>query len=544
MTKHKGKLCPDGPGTRLKQSLKAWGFKERAGCDCNKYALEMNIMGPQWCWDHLDKIVDWLRNNAKERSLPFSAWFAKRFIRAAIRDYERDNMNLRKTFDRVFCINLDRRPDRWKRFQGNLPKDWPFAPVKKVQAIDGQKVQRPQWWRQGGGAWGCFRTHLRLIEQCLNNGVDSVLLMEDDALFPDDFTVRVRAFLEAVPDDWGMLYLGGQHLHVNNSPPIRVNDEVFIPYNVNRTHAFALRGKTMTEVYRHLCRNDWHNGNHIDHHLGRFHQRRDPEHPVYCPKEWLVGQAGGKSNISGRNPDDRFWAAAERLADVDPKNEPFVAVLGVHSSGSSCMAGVLYHLGLHLGNELTGFYGNRPDAGECGYEAVGLANLCETCIPFPSTELKVKRQKAWTLLMTWVNAKRREAYHRGTIAAGKYPQLCRLGNQLINATGDKLRVIDIERPLEDSIASLVKRTGKDPDVIEKHQRWLYAGKRNILERVPSEDQLTVNYYDLLSQTETEIRRVADFLQDRTGRELVDEVRLAKAVKNVHPHKQTIKGAGQ
>jgi hypothetical protein len=234
-----------------------------------------------------------------------------------------------QVFDAVYCLNLDRRPDRWERFQNEIPADWPFRPVERVAAVDGKLAPPPDWWTQGRGAWGCYRSHLRCIEHALNAGMESILLLEDDAKFCDGFAEKAQAFFAALPDDWGMLYLGGQHLLVNHHPPKRINDLVFQPYNVNRTHAFALRGAMLAKVYKHLNRIDWQKGHHIDHHLGRLHQRR--EDPIYCPPEWLVGQDEGRSNINGRDNELRYWVDADEIDSVKPADEPFVAVLGLHS---------------------------------------------------------------------------------------------------------------------------------------------------------------------------------------------------------------------
>lgn len=440
-------------------------------------------------------------------------------------------MDLRQFFGAVFCVNLQRRPDRWQQFVANVPADWPFAAITHSQAIDGKRVPPPTWWKQGAGAWGCYRSHMSLIEHCLNHGIESVLLLEDDALFPDDFVSRVSEFLRHVPDDWGMLYLGGQHLKKNVQPPEEINQHVWRPFNVNRTHAFALRGATMKAVYKHLHAQDWRNGHHIDHHLGRFHQLRS--HPIYCPREWLVGQAAGKSNISGKTPPDRFWMAASTAA-VKPVDNRFVAVLGLHSSGSSCVAGVLYHLGLHLGNKLSGYYGSNPDQ-SCGFEAAGLASLCEAAIPFPAVELKQKRGKVFSRLQKWIKDRQREAHAKGTLAAGKYPMLCRLGTQLRNIAGADLRVISIERPLQDSIDSLIKRCPKKPpEALDAHQRWLHIGREQTMDALADNQKLRVEYYRLLADPDGEIRRICEFLDITPTAE-----QLAKAALYVQPDKQHI-----
>jgi hypothetical protein len=410
---------------------------------------------------------------------------------------------------------------------------WPFRKIQRFQAIDGKKVKPPNWWTQGGGAWGCYRSHLRIMEDALNRGVKSVLFLEDDALPCEDFGPKAEAFIRNLPKDWGMVYLGGQHLMINQHPPKKVNDEVFIPYNVNRTHAFALRGEMMSIVYRHISRIDWVKNHHIDHHLGRLHQQR--RHPIYCPKEWILGQAEGKSNISGREFGDRFWAAAETIVGVDPKDQPFVAVIGLHSSGSSVLAGVLYHLGLHLGNSLGGFYGNNPDK-SCGFEAQGLVQICEKALPFPAVEMKMKRGRIWAELRDWMNQRRREAANMGTLAAGKYPQLAALGNQLRNIAGKNLRVIAADRPLEDSVESMIRRVKRKfcEDEVRNHQEFLHTEKEALIQSLEESQVLRVNYQDLLDDPHEVIRRILEFL-DFTPL----EGRIEKAAEYVNPDQQHV-----
>jgi len=413
-----------------------------------------------------------------------------------------------RIFERVVCVNLKRRGDRWADFLNHLPADWPFANVKRYEAIDSKCVKPPGWWTSGAPAWGCYSSHLRIIEDCLNRGIKSVLLMEDDAICCEDFRAQVLDFLAHVPANWQMIYLGGQNLRVDRHPPKKINDWVYQPWNVNRTHAFAIQGDMLRIVYKHLLRRDWLKGNHIDHHLGRLHQRR--EHRIYIPGKWLIGQAESYSNIKGKKKPTLFWPAAETAAGgaEAARTVPFVAVVGLHSSGSSCLAGVLHHLGVHLGNKLIGYYGNDPDK-SCGFEAVQLAKICEDAIPFPSTKYAQKRGTIYWRLFRWINQKRREAHARQTIAGGKYPMLCRLGDQLRSVCGDKLKLIAIDRPIEESIQSLIRRCPKrNPANLRAHQEWLDTGKTDLLAQV---DHLRVNYADLLSDPNAQIQRILDYL---------------------------------
>jgi hypothetical protein len=146
--------------------------------------------------------------------------------------------------------------------------------------IDGRRLATPPQWRAGNGAWGCYRSHLLILEKCLLEG--------------------------------------------------------------------------------------WHIKHHIDHHLGRLTQRRyemmvqsktvDKESlAVYTPDRWLVGQLPTKSNICGRKWEQtRFFNDAR---NADHSDAPFFAVLGPHRSGTSCVALVMHHLGVHMGRGFLRQYG-------------------------------------------------------------------------------------------------------------------------------------------------------------------------------------------
>ncbi len=506
---------------------------------------------------------------------------------------------------RAVCINLDRRPDRWEQFQHNCP----IAGVERSAAIDGRRCRPPEWWRQGGGAWGCMLSHISILQAALMDGLDQrggvLLVLEDDALFPPDFAEKAERFLLAVPKDWDQLYFGGQHRGVRARPPQRINGEVIRPYMVNRTQAYAVRGEFMRVLYRHLC--DWpdharHPRHHVDHRMELLHA--SGRHNVYAPTRWIIGQAGGKSDVSGRMAQDRYWnyhlpdrherglpaqagtqagrderAApdapwlgadhAVRSALVDAEGaapqrslrrrhrrhrhggpvrfkpavrKPPVWVIGLHRSGSSVTAGILHRLGVHMGNRLIG-YENR---GTGGFEAHGLAKICEQAYPFPSTEPAVDREVTKRELRAWLDHRMREAAHRGTIAGGKYPHLCFLVDMLLELEPAS-RFIHIDRPLEESIRSLTDRSAKargwlraTPDQCDRLQRALDAAKRAGLARIeslaasvvaargarsgdpacrsdtessgaPGPALLTIHYHDLLADPAAHVNRIITFL---------------------------------
>jgi hypothetical protein len=308
-----------------------------------------------------------------------------------------------------------------------------------------------------------------------------VLILEDDAVCVPDFASRYAEFAEHLPSDWGMVYLGGQHLMQARKSPVAINSHVVRPFNVNRTHAYMVRGPMMQVVYKHLCdTKTWRNGNHVDHHLGHLHMKM--KDPIYAPTNWLVGQAEGKSNVSGKDVPQRFWGRSEVLT----------VVMGAHRSGSSVLAGVIHRLGLSMGER---FVGCEEDG---GHEAAWLARLCEQVMPFPSMRLRT------TGLASRVQ--RGLKTHRGQ--AIKYPHLCAMGDYLPSP----FRVVVADRPIEHSIASLVKRSGRRHDhaKLAALQHFLVDQREAFLARWDG-PRHRVRYDDLINNAPATVAELANFL---------------------------------
>jgi hypothetical protein len=415
-------------------------------------------------------------------------------------------------FDRVCVISLDRRPDRLATFFAGLPTDFPFGKVEVVPAIDGSKCRHPSWWRQGGGAWGCYRSHVRIIEDALNAGHENILIFEDDATFAPGFAAKAREYLAALPSDWVQAYFGGQHLR----PPLAVpgNRLVVRASNVNRTHAYAIRGRVgMLRLYRWLHASDqWKNGFHIDHHYGRMH--KEQRSGFYAPANWLCGQAAGQSNISGKQTVERWWkgraAAAEPAAAGSTAERKFVAVMGLHRSGSSACAMVLHKLGVSMGDKLGGYEGRNGGGGE----ARGLAAICERAARFPSPLITMDRLELARQISGWV----RRRFIGRTIAGGKYPHLCAMGPELVEAAGDALRVVVCDRPLDESIESL-RRRSKDAKgwlaitdaEAEAVQRWLSQEREAFLRTFPAERVYRVDWRAMQEDPAAVVGELVEFL---------------------------------
>lgn len=233
-------------------------------------------------------------------------------------------------FPRIVLLSLSTQADRAAAALTRLAESGMArrGDVTVMRAWPGNVAPAPAWWRSGNAAWGCLMSHVRAVQEALLDGVERVLLLEDDIVFHPRAPQWLERLMREVPEDWDQLYLGGQHLKEAAALPDR-------PYlwrakNVNRTHAYALHRRVYAKYLQHVLhaadyirRGAWH----IDHQLGLAHERADWR--TYTPAWWLCAQESGSSNISGKVLPRMWWQPF-----IYSKKLPFVRVEeGVKEAG-------------------------------------------------------------------------------------------------------------------------------------------------------------------------------------------------------------------
>lgn len=206
---------------------------------------------------------------------------------------------------KIYLINLDRRPDRYESFLKSV-EPLGLPEIERVSAVDGKEAEMPKDWRNGSpGGWGCLKSHWNIIEKAYDENIPYIMIFEDDA---ENLTDRetLDQTLAELPEDWEQFYLGCQHFYQNTNPPIRVSEHLVIPYNANRTHAYALSRKGIEKALGLL--NDypnWQKGWHIDWAYGSLHEsKKIKAYAAYPP---LFGQAAGLSDINGADNNKLAW---------------------------------------------------------------------------------------------------------------------------------------------------------------------------------------------------------------------------------------------
>jgi glycosyl transferase family 25 len=114
----------------------------------------------------------------------------------------------------IFYINLAHRTDRKAHIETQLLK------------IGLQGFQRFNAIKMENGAVGCSMSHLKVLQQALNSGLDHVLIVEDDIEFLDPalFRTQLECFLQKRSGSlWDVVLFAG-----NNMPPYKTIDETCV----------------------------------------------------------------------------------------------------------------------------------------------------------------------------------------------------------------------------------------------------------------------------------------------------------------------------
>lgn len=129
---------------------------------------------------------------------------------------------MKKYFDGIFFINLDRREDRLEFIEKQLDRVGIIA--ERISAVDGNLLDPDpsigNGWNHKGVA-GCALSHRKVIQLAKERGYKSFLVIEDDTVFSDDFVEKAPFYIGQLPEDWDMVYFGGNYL--SSLTPVNVN---------------------------------------------------------------------------------------------------------------------------------------------------------------------------------------------------------------------------------------------------------------------------------------------------------------------------------
>ena len=147
-------------------------------------------------------------------------------------------------FSKIYCINLDRRPDKYELCLPEFKKL--NLEVNRVSGVDGRTVTTPSP-RWAPGCYGLVLTNIKILTEAIENKFDSILILEDDVMFHENFYEIFNERIKFLPDDWDILYLGGNNIFRSGTFTLVTGDKNFVPTQNNyRSLNYELAKTTLT----------------------------------------------------------------------------------------------------------------------------------------------------------------------------------------------------------------------------------------------------------------------------------------------------------
>lgn len=164
-------------------------------------------------------------------------------------------MRLFDRFDKVYCINLDRRPDRLENFQNQVNK-YNLGEFERFSAYDGKQLKLPNNVNLRPGEIGVIMSNLDIIRESKKNKYNTILIIEDDCVFNDEI-INADTFFDSLPDNWDMLYMGGNHnTHMGIQPPQKINDKIVKLHSTYSAHFIGIKSTIFDQIENLLERGE------------------------------------------------------------------------------------------------------------------------------------------------------------------------------------------------------------------------------------------------------------------------------------------------
>ena len=198
-------------------------------------------------------------------------------------------MNLNELSKSIYVINLKERSDR---------RDHIIKELNKVEcdnyilfdAVNGGEI--PNNSRLTNGMFGLVSTYLNIYEHWKNNKTGNITIIEDDCVFVDDFNEKINNYIKYVPDNWDMIYFGGNH-----NKHMGIKTENINEYCLKLNHSFTAHCVILKDqVFEHLISE-----------IKKFTIENDvilanlqKVYNAYCSVDVLATQIPNYSNIENR----------------------------------------------------------------------------------------------------------------------------------------------------------------------------------------------------------------------------------------------------
>ena len=275
---------------------------ETAGILLGRTTIEGWMCGkPGWIYD-IDSSGNILNKNLVEvpsdinkfKSLSVSEQIKKEYLNVInhVDVYQSSNKKFFDEFNQVYCVNLKRRLDRKNNFISEVTK-FDFGDFEFYEAVDGKNLDMSKYKSNLlPGELGILLTNREIILKSIKENFDNILILEDDCEFSNKM-LSIGDIMSHVPDDWDMIYFGGNHNITNDViPGIVVNKHVVKINHTFAIHCVAIKNTVFDDIIKLTEK--------TDRQIDVMYTDIQKKYNVYCFYPSLVTQKIDFSDIQNR----------------------------------------------------------------------------------------------------------------------------------------------------------------------------------------------------------------------------------------------------
>lgn len=161
-------------------------------------------------------------------------------------------MTLNDLSNSIYVINLKEREDRRIHIISELLKI-NCKNYNLFEGINGNLI--PNNSKIKNGAYGLVQTYLKIYEDWKKTENENIIVIEDDCVFVPKFNERLESYMENVPEDWEILYFGGNHNYHMGAKTDQINEHCIKLNNTYSAHCVVIKNYVFEELINSLKNN-------------------------------------------------------------------------------------------------------------------------------------------------------------------------------------------------------------------------------------------------------------------------------------------------
>lgn len=177
---------------------------------------------------------------------------------------KKSKKNIYNNYDKIYFINLEKRKDRYKRFNVKFKNSDFNMNYELFKAIDGKQVdlgkyvtqntlneilqterngKRKYHYQLTRGAIGCYLSHMNIWKDILDNNINQALILEDDANLPKNLNEILEDKIKYIPKDYDIILLGCKCLKCKKMERYKKVKRFWL------THSYIITNNCIKKIY-------------------------------------------------------------------------------------------------------------------------------------------------------------------------------------------------------------------------------------------------------------------------------------------------------